>query len=68
MGEDYEFDQTRDDPKDLISFHELAMRAFGLVHEKNIRKPKLYEKKCLWSGPEILRPPPCWHESPLKRE
>ncbi len=44
ISEDFEFDQTKVDPKDLIGFHRLILKGIKLIHRNQLAKAKvLYE-------------------------
>jgi tetratricopeptide (TPR) repeat protein len=53
VSDDFEFDQTKEDPKDLIEFHNVYRRATGLVHKKQYEQVKEICKKLLADRPNF---------------
>jgi len=50
--EDFDFDQTRDDPKDLIDFHNLNLRVPALVFKKMYEEAKASAEKLVRWRPD----------------
>ena len=51
--EDFSFDQSRDDPKDVIEFHLASAKAYQLIVEKKYREAENLCKKLLLERPDF---------------
>jgi len=51
--EDFSFDQSRDDPKDLIEFHLASAKAYQLIVEKKYREAERLCEKLLLERPDF---------------
>ncbi|MHC4456465.1 MAG: sulfatase-like hydrolase/transferase [Planctomycetota bacterium] len=49
--EDFDFDQTREDPKDLIDFHNLNLRVTALIYEGKYGEAKVSAEMLVEKGP-----------------
>ncbi|MHC4457468.1 MAG: sulfatase-like hydrolase/transferase [Planctomycetota bacterium] len=52
--EDFDFDQTKDDPKDLIDFHSLNMRVMALVSQQAYDEAKVSAEELVHQRPDCL--------------
>jgi tetratricopeptide (TPR) repeat protein len=52
--EDFDFDQTKDDPKDLIDFHNLNMRVMALVSQQAYDEAKVSAEELVHKRPDCL--------------
>ncbi len=50
--EDFSFDQTRDDPKDLINFHNTNTKVGALIYQKMFDQAKVLAKKLVRHRPD----------------
>lgn len=54
VSEDFDFDQTKDDPKDLIEFHKYAQIVYRLISEKKYAEAEVLCKKLISERPDIV--------------
>ncbi len=55
VAEDFSFDQTKDDPKDLARYHRLAMRITSPLMKKDSDKAEMYAKQLIQERPDLAR-------------
>ncbi|MFC1739035.1 sulfatase [Planctomycetota bacterium] len=53
VAEDFSFDQSKEDPKDLIDFHQKNARAHQLILKNNTKTPKNFVSRCCWNGRKL---------------
>ncbi len=54
VDENYEFDQGKEDPKDLIAFHRMSAESYEFIARKYYRKAKILCNKMIQERPQYL--------------
>ena len=56
VTEDFSFDQTKDDPKDLLKYYSLAEQIVASFESKEYDKMEMYAKEMIRQRPDLLIP------------